>query len=137
MAANHIFIIEDDEFFAKIFSRRINEMGDFKIHHFTNCESALDDLLKVKPKAIFLDHYLSGLNGVDALPLFKENLPEVKVAIISGQNDKKVLEEAYNKGATNYFRKDVLIMQNSEEFLNELKVEDSAIKKFFNGLFGL
>ena len=86
-------------------------MGEFKTHHYTDCESALNDLLTIKPKAIFLDHFLKGLNGVDALPLFKENLPQVKIAIISCQNDKKVLADAFDKGATNYFRKDVLIMQ--------------------------
>ena len=136
MATKHIFIVEDDEFFAKVFTKRIEKIGDFTVHHFVSCEVALENLLKFKPAAIFLDHYLTGLNGVDALPLFKKNLPETKVVIISGQNDKAILEKAMDSGATNYFRKDVLIMHNTEDFLERFNEEDSAIKKFFNGLFG-
>ena len=136
MATKHIFIVEDDTFFAKIFARRVEEYGEFKVHHFVNCELALENLLTFKPQVIFLDHNLTGLNGVDALPMFKENLPDTKVVIISGQNDKAVLEKAMDNGASKYFRKDVLVMQNTEQFLDGLNENGSPVKKFFQGLFG-
>lgn len=136
MSVKHIFIVEDDAFFAKIFTRRVENIGNFKVHHYLNCESALEELLTYKPKVVFLDHFLTGLNGVDALPLVKENLPETQVVIISGQNDTELLDQALNKGASEYFRKDVLIMKNTEEFLAHLEDDISAVKKFFNGLLG-
>lgn len=136
MATKHIFIVEDDEFFAKTFTKRIEKIGNFTVHHFINCELALENLLTFKPEVIFLDHFLTGLNGVDALPLFKENLPQTKVVIVSGQHDTKVLETAMQNGAAKYFRKDVLIMKNTEEFLESVGQADSSFKKFFNGLFG-
>ncbi|MFT4600088.1 MAG: DNA-binding NarL/FixJ family response regulator [Arenicella sp.] len=132
MEVKNIFVIEDDEFFAQTFKKRLAKIAEFEIHHFDTCETALGQLLKIKPEIIFLDHILGGLNGVDALPLFKESLPNCEIVIVSGQSDPDVIIKADKGGATKYFRKDVLLMQNAEGFIKEYdEKSDSRLKKFW------
>jgi DNA-binding NarL/FixJ family response regulator len=133
MDVKNIFIVEDDEFFAVTFKKRLEKVGTFNIHVFSNCESALGQLLKVKPEIIFLDHILGGLNGVDALPLFKENLPSCDIVVVSGQNNPEVLQKADLAGASKYFRKDVLLMQNAEGFIQDFEDQNEGkLKKFWS-----
>jgi len=133
MEVRNIFIVEDDEFFAVTFKKRLEKVGSFNIHIFSTCEEALGQLLKVKPEIVFLDHILGGLNGVDALHLFKENLPACDIVVVSGQNNPEVLEKADLAGATKYFRKDVLLMQNAEGFIHDFEEQnESKLKKFWS-----
>ena len=131
MEVKNIFLIEDDEFFATTFKKRLQKIGEFNVQHFSNCESALKDLLKIKPDIIFLDHLLDGINGVDAVHLFKENHPKGEIVIVSGQNDPEVLKKADQAGASKYFRKDVLLMKNAEGFIKDFEHKEEKILKRF------
>jgi len=135
MKVKHIFIVEDDQFFASTFTKRLSKIGDFEIHHFTNCEGALSELLRIKPEIVFLDHQLNGIDGVDALPLFVQNLPTTEVVVVSGQKDPEVLKQALENGAAQYFQKDVLLMKNAESFIQELNTGESKLKSFWSSLF--
>ena len=135
MKVKNIFLVEDDQFFASTFSKRLSKIGDFQVHHFDNCENALLELLNIKPEIVFLDHQLKGIDGVDALPLFLENLPSTEVVVVSGQKDPEILKKALDSGAAQYFQKDVLLMKNTESFIEELKSEESSLKSFWSSLF--
>jgi two-component system response regulator (stage 0 sporulation protein F) len=130
MKINNIFLVEDDDFFAATFVKRLEKVGDFEIHRFFDCEHALRELLNVKPEIVFLDHKMKGLDGVDALPLFLENLPSVEVAIVSGQTDPDVLKKAMDRGASHYFQKDVLLMKHAEGFIESLTNKKSKLSSF-------
>jgi len=135
MKVKNIFLVEDDQFFASTFSKRLSKIGDFQVHHFENCDNALKELLNIKPEIVFLDHQLNGIDGVDALPLFLENLPSTEVVVVSGQKDPEILKKALDSGAAQYFQKDVLLMKNTESFIEELKSEESSLKSFWSSLF--
>lgn len=135
MKIKNIFIVEDNLFFASTFSKGVRNFCKADIHHFTDCKSALDKLLSIKPEIIFLDHLLNGIDGVDALPMFVENLPSTDVVVISSQKDPEVLKRALEFGAKQYFQKDALLLKNCESFILEKNHRESKLKAFWLSLF--
>ena len=133
MDVNNVFLVEDDEFFADTFSKRLKSMGDFRVHVYESSEQALGHVSNIKPEIIFLDHILGGVNGVDALPIFKSRLPNSEVCIVSNQRDVEVLASALSEGASNYFMKDALLMQNTKQFIETVRNKKSGFKGFWQG----
>ena len=125
MKIKNIFLIEDDSFFATTFKKKMEGVGNFEVHHFKNCEDAIDQVKMVKPEIVFMDHVLRGTKGVDAIPQILDNEPDAHVVVISNQNDINVVDKAFSLGATNYFRKDILLLDYVEKFIKELQGDHS------------
>ena len=134
MQVKTIFIVEDDTFFAKVFEKRLRSIGDYAIHIFESSERALAGLSELKPNIIFLDHLLKGVNGVDALPVFKEQSPNSEIVVVSGQRDVKVLAQAIQDGATKYFMKDALLMHHTVDFIKEIEKKGTDYVPFWQKL---
>ena len=101
-----LLIIEDTVVFASMVKaklERINEQVEVMI--FDKVTKALGQTSMV-PDIIILDHFLPGINGVDALPVIKEKFKESKVIVFSGQNDINIMANSYNAGADLYLSKD-------------------------------
>ena len=139
MGVKNIFVVEDDEFFAEAFIKKLRRMGDFEIHYFITVERALGRLTEIKPEIIFLDHVLHGVKGVDAIPLFKEFHASVEIVIVSNQTSPEVLGRALDFGATKYFPKNLLLTNATKDFIEEIQNKKSKhdgfwshFAKFFN-----
>lgn len=137
MKVNNIFLVEDDEFFALGFIKKLQKVGDFNIHHYISSERALGQLHQIKPEIIFLDHDLGGVNGVDAIPLFKEFSPDSDIVIVSGQRDPQVLVQALETGAEAYFTKDVLLMSKTIDFVENAAAQKSIFSTFWTDFLNL
>lgn len=131
MNVSNIFIIDDDPFFAKTFEKKLREMSNFNIYLFESCEQALQVLLNIKPEIIFLDHLLGGLNGIDALPIFKSKLPKTQVCMVSNQLDINLCDTALKEGASNYFSKDALLISNTQRFIEKVEIKTRGIQDFW------
>lgn len=131
MKVKNIYVVEDDRFFAETFIKKLGKMGDFKIHHFISVESALGKLSRIKPEIIFLDHYLGGVNGVDAIPLFKEFHEAGEIVVVSNQTVPEVLGKALESGATKYFPKNVLLTTSTEDFIQEIQNKETKYDSFW------
>jgi DNA-binding NarL/FixJ family response regulator len=125
MQIKNIFLIEDDSFFATTFRKKLEGVGNFKLHHFNNCEDAISQLQNLKPEVVFMDHVLRGTKGVDAIPDILTKEPETQVVVISNQNDINVVDRAFSLGAAKYFRKDILLLDYVEKFISELQTQGS------------
>ena len=134
-ALNYIVIIEDDTFFAKAFIQKISKLGEYQIKQYVSVENSLDDLLTLQPEIIFLDHNLEGINGVEAIPLLKEICPNSEIVVISSQLDIEVVKQADEYGATKYIRKDALLMNSTEEFINLYLEKPTNFQSFWLNLF--
>ena len=130
MKLETILLIEDDLLFAKVFERKLSVIGDFEIHHCTSVEDGLVFIETTKPELIFMDHELGGVNGVDAIHLFKGALSNAEICIVSGQRDPAVLGKALDNDVK-YFRKDALLLKNTEEFISEVKNKPSQLNSFW------
>lgn len=131
MNVNNIMLVEDDTFFAETFMKRLKKFGDYQIHHFTSVERALANLTAVDPEIVFLDHILGGVNGVDALPIFKERKPGCEIVVVSSQRDVKVLAKALQDGASKYFMKDALLMHNAGDVIQEVEARPTGFRAFW------
>jgi len=100
-----IFIVEDDEVFAKVLKHHLSLNADYDVEIFTNGKSFLKNLYK-NPSAITLDFYLPDLSGLEILNKIKEFNPDLPVVIVSGQQDISTAIELLKKGVYDYVLKD-------------------------------
>lgn len=100
-----IFIVEDDEIFAKILKHHLSLNADYDVEVFTNGKSFLKNLYK-NPSVVTLDFYLPDLSGLEILNKIKEFNPELPVVIVSGQQDISTAIELLKKGVYDYVLKD-------------------------------
>ena len=118
MNITNVFLIEDDSFFATTFIKKMERFDHFNVHHFQNCEDAVQQIKNIKPEVVFM--VLRGMKGVDAIPLILEQEAETHIVVISNQNDINIVDKAFSLGASKYFRKDILLLDYVESFLRSL-----------------
>jgi len=88
----------------------LEDLENIIIYTFMTGEDALVNI-DLKPEIILLDFLLNSvnedaMNGLTILKQFKQNLPESKVFILSGQEDLEVVYKLNQYNADNYFVKD-------------------------------
>ena len=126
-----IFIIEDDPLFARKFKFEIEATRLHDVHLFETAERAIGQL-SLKPNLIFVDHFLSGIDGTDVISIIREKLPNCIIVSVSSQTDIKVLEKSIRDGAYRYIVKNNDFKENLAKLFNDLDEQnqgESAIKK--------
>ncbi len=127
-----LFLIEDNQTDSKLIQKAIeNNFRSIQVFTYESVERALSDVHE-KPDYILLDHFLDKTNGIESIPVFKEFAPEAKVIVVSSQNDIEVFENAYLNGASEYFRKDGLLINNIIAYIKK-DIENSS-KNWFNSV---
>jgi DNA-binding NtrC family response regulator len=118
----HIYIIEDNQYYAKLIKANLNKSGYNKIDIFYNGELALESIDKDKPNCIILDHilYSNGLNGCDVLKHVKKDHSNTDVIILSGQQDVKIASDLMKFGAFDYIVKNDMTFFNLDNALFKL-----------------
>lgn len=100
-----VFIVEDDLWYSSMLEYYLSLNPDYAISKFNTAKSFLSKLHE-KPNVVTLDYSLPDMNGDHLLKQIKENSPDTKVIIISGQEDVKVALDLLKKGANEYIVKD-------------------------------
>jgi len=135
MKTEHIFVIDDDKFFAKYFIMRfkllVNDSVEF--HHFTSLLPVFKANEMVQPSLIFLDNELSGETGVDAIPEMLEQYPGSEIILISSVDDPRLVDQALANGASRFISKDDIMMDRIAQRMNE-SMTDSSQKKLMKRL---
>lgn len=130
MKTEHIFVIDDDKFFAKYFIMRfkllVNDRVEF--HHFTKLLPVFKANEMINPSLIFLDNELSGESGVDAIPELLEQYPEAEIILISSINDPRLVDLALANGASRFLSKDDIMMDRIAQRMNESMTDPSQKK---------
>ena len=86
MEALKIFVVEDDDWYAKILLYGLSMNPDYEVVRFSSGKELLDNLHQ-NPTIITLDYSLPDFTGTQLLKQLKERKPEVPVIIVSGQED--------------------------------------------------
>lgn len=105
MEAFKIFIVEDDQMYARILSYHLSQNPDYEVTIFTTGKELLANLYK-NPSVISLDFNLPDMSGFDVLKKIREFDPELPVVIVSGQQDISTAVELLKKGVYDYVLKD-------------------------------
>lgn len=106
-----VFLVDDDIFFLESLNHFLSSQ-DFQaeIKTFTSGEDCLASL-EEKPDVVVLDYYLTSgkndksLNGMEVLKRIKSTYPEIRVIILSAQDNIEVAMETMKAGAYDYVSK--------------------------------
>ncbi len=140
-----IFIVEDDQMYAKILSYHLSQNPDYEVSTFNSGKELIANLYK-GPSAISLDFNLPDMTGFDVLKKIRDYDAELPVIIVSGQQDISTAVELLKKGVYDYVLKDSdtkdriwSIMRNIKSNFNLkqriTKLEDEIGKRYeYNNL---
>ncbi|WP_018628860.1 response regulator [Niabella aurantiaca] len=119
----NVCIIEDDEIIRKGYVSLLQADPDFFISgDYPSVEASLKHLEAACPDILLLDIQLPGMKGVDALPLIKKTLPQVRIIMLTVHENPEFIFTALKNGASGYLTKNT----------NFSKIKDH-IKEVVNG----
>lgn len=101
-----ILIIEDDEFFRELISKKLSE-ANFEFDMAPNGEDGLEKAKTEKPGLIFLDILLPNMDGFEVLAKIKQDkeISSIPVVILSNLGQKEDIDKAMTLGAKDYLIK--------------------------------
>ena len=71
-----------------------------------DAERAIYEAIESKPNVVLLDVMMPGKSGIEALPSLLQTVPDVRVLILSMQDDPRYVREAFDAGASGYVLKE-------------------------------
>lgn len=107
-ATTTIWIVEDNEIFAKRMCRLIDAEDDMTCPHRFACAEDLMDKLRFtseRPDLLLLDIGLPGRDGLEILGDVRDMLPGLKVLILTVFDDREKIYRAICNGASGYLLK--------------------------------
>lgn len=109
MNKTRVMIVDDEIEFAQPLSERLS-LRNFETQTAVCAEDAMT-LLRAnwQPDVVVLDLRMPGLDGLDALSLFKQFDPAMEVIIVSGHGSTTVGIEGMRRGLFDYLMKPVEI----------------------------
>ena len=71
-----------------------------------NAERAVYEAIETKPDVVLLDVMMPGKTGIEGMPALRQAVPDVKVLVLSMQDDPRYVREAFEAGASGYVLKE-------------------------------
>jgi len=128
-------VIEDNSNYLKSLTTALYLLEDIQhIDTFQSCEAFNEafDPSAPRPDCMLLDLNLPGLSGIDALPLFKQQLPKTEIIMLTQSDDYRHVLKAIHLGASGYMIKgcDIKkIVQTIREVLSGASVIDPKLSR--------
>lgn len=116
-----VLVVDDDNTIRQLVRAALTPMG-CRIIEASSGEEALEIFEQVDPSLVLLDVFMDGLNGFEVcqeLRLLTQDLP---IIIMTGMEDLKAIEQAYNAGATDFVVKpfNLHVIQNRVRYMLRL-----------------
>ncbi len=125
--AFRIFIVEDDLWYSTMLEYNLSLNPDYQVKKFDSAKSFLASIHE-KPDAVSLDYSLPDMNGDELMERIREQSPDTKIVILSGQEDVKVAINLLKKGAYDYIVKDADAKDRLWNAIQHMR-ENAALKK--------
>lgn len=100
-----IFILDDDRWYGTMLEHYISLNPDYQVKRFETTKDFFQALHEL-PDLITLDFTLPDMDGSQVLKKIKSQYPDLKVIIISGQEDIRTAVSLLKEGAFDYIVKD-------------------------------
>ncbi len=118
-----IMLVEDNEEYREVIQFAIRREEDLEMFsQFGTAEMAISSLGKIRsklfPEVILLDLRLPGLSGLEAIPYFRERLPDVKIIVLSQSCAESDVVRAIALGASGYLLKSATVQQVTDAIRN-------------------
>jgi DNA-binding NtrC family response regulator len=104
----HLLILEDNPADAELAIKELKKEGFMVEWSLVDTEEAFRDALNQRPEIILADYTLHSFDGLSALKIKQEIVPEIPLVILSGNIEEEVAIECIKSGATDYVLKDKL-----------------------------
>ncbi|MBN2890826.1 MAG: response regulator transcription factor [Bacteroidales bacterium] len=113
-----IIIVEDHQIIVDgINAMLIGETEVKLINHVNYGLDIFEAILTEKPDIVVLDIKLPDVSGIDLAAMILEKYPEIKILILSAQDDEESILNSIKAGVKGYLSKDT----SKEEFLKAIK----------------
>ena len=128
-----ILIVDDEPGIRLSLQGILEEDEGHVVLEAETAEAALELIAAEMPDLVFLDIWLPGMDGMDALARIKQDYPSLPVIMISGHGNIETAVAAIRMGAHDFIEKPlslekiVLAVNRTMEFIN-LKRENLALK---------
>jgi len=104
METCRIFIVEDDPWYGEILKYHLCMNPDNEVHLFPNGKNCLSQLHQ-KPDVITVDYSLPDMNGKELIKRIRQINQDIKIIIISAQEDVATAVELLKSGISDYLVK--------------------------------
>ena len=114
-----ILIIEDDEFFRELISKKITSSG-FVMLEASDGQKGIDKAKEMKPNLILLDLLLPNIDGFEVLATLKQDseTSTIPIIILSNLSSKEDIEKGLKLGASDFLIKSQF---SSEDIIDKIK----------------
>jgi len=123
---SHILIVDDDPGTLFGFSKYLSKIG-YAVREASTLSEAQEVISSQRFDALLLDLCLPDGNGIEWIPVLRENFPDLSIIIITGLGDLPVAVEAMRCGADNFLTKPV-DMASLEIFLRK-SLDQGALRR--------
>lgn len=115
---HRVLHIDDDQDFLDVFRLMFGKW--FEIHSSECANKALKILEQENFTAIVTDYDMPEMNGLELLSIIREKMPDIPVILYTGQGNEEVAREAFIKGASDYFTKEINSFAHREKMINSI-----------------
>ena len=103
---NTVAIVEDNAVMRKTFRQWIDAAPGFRcVFACATAEEALAEIPRLKPDVVLMDVHLPGESGIACTARLKEELPGVKVIMLTVYRNQELIFQALQAGACGYLLK--------------------------------
>ena len=104
----NVSIVEDDAKLRATLERYLTAQPGFRCASvYPNAEAALADLPKVKPHVVLMDINLPGLNGIECVARLRQQMPALKIIMLTVFEEEEQVFKALAAGAFGYLVKSI------------------------------
>ncbi len=115
-----IYLADDHHIVAKGIASIIEKIPNTEVLHiFSNGKDLFEACNQQLPSLVFLDLDMPIWNGLKTLTELKINYPQLRCLMLSMNNEKAIIEECIQKGASGYLNKDCTEAELQEAIFTE------------------
>src|SRR6201995_186702 len=100
-----VFIVEDDVWYGSMLQHYLSLNPEYEVKRFESPRDFFAQLHE-NPEVVTLDYSLPDCDGAEVLKKIKEHNPDIRVIVISGQEDVATAINLLKNGAFDYIVKD-------------------------------
>jgi DNA-binding NarL/FixJ family response regulator len=102
-----VLVVDDHAVVRAGLRRVLDAEADIEtVGEAANADRAVFEAMEHKPDVVLMDVMMPGKSGIEGMPALMQAVPDVKVLILSMQDDPRYVQEAFDAGASGYVLKE-------------------------------
>ena len=131
-----VLVVDDHDLIREGLNRIISFEEDLTIvNEFSNGEDVLNNIYNDLADVILLDINMPKKNGIETLKVIKDEYKDIKVVMLTVENDKNTIIESIKIGADGYILKESagaeIVNAIRSVYMNEKYIDKALVKKMF------